>query len=169
MLLPEDKPDLLHYAYGYDPAKAHDYYMRVRQLHPRKKGIKPTPDVQAQRAEVAAAVTNLTNKLNELKQVLARKQAALNRDKKAKLSPAAAKTRKAQKSKQYRQTHKSQLRAKAKAAASKSHGGGRSHGGTSTQSVIADPKSGSIKEVQSAIKAVETALAAAKARQRALG
>src|SRR4051812_33551706 len=84
--LPEDKPSLLllHATPGYDPAKAHAYYLRTRNLHPRQRGaVQPTssrtgptrprtgipPPAAAQlarqRAQIAAAITTLENKLSE--------------------------------------------------------------------------------------------------------
>jgi hypothetical protein len=176
--LPQDKPSLEHLA-PYDPAKAHAYYLRTRKLHPRQggagqpiggrtgptkpKGVipaAPAAQLARQRAQAAAAVTTLTNKLSELKTVLARKKAALNRDKKSQKPTAADKSKAARESKQYRQKHKQEL--KTKRDQQSGSGGG-------SKSVIANPKSGSIKQVEAAIHTVQAALTAAKARQRALG
>lgn len=183
MQLPEDKPSLLHMVPAYDPAKAHAYYLRTRKLHPRQRGTgvpvsgrtgptRPTgviPPVAAQqlarqRAQATAAVKSLEMKLSELKGVLARKKAALNRDRKTqRAKPTAAdKSQAARDSKQYRQKHKQELKTKRTAAKS-------SGGASPTKSVVANPRSGSIKQVEAAIQTVQKALTAAKARQQALG
>lgn len=176
VLLPQAKDDLAHMVVGYDPVKAHEYYLRTRKLHPRQKGQQAVTGLRSrassqpagknqvlakQRAEAAAAVTQLSKKLTELKGVLAIKKAALSRDKK--LKPTASdKSKKARESKKYRQKHKQELKTKAKKARGKGGGGG-------SKKVIDNPKSGSIKEVEAAIKTVTAALNTAKARQRALG
>jgi hypothetical protein len=185
--LPEDnKPSLMHLLPGYDPAKAHAYYMRTRKLHPRQRVGQPVssrtgptapprrapliarPEAQQllkQRAAAAAAVRSLEQKLVELKNILARKKAALNRDRKLQNPTAADKAKAAQKSKQYRQSHKQVLKQKAAQAAAKSGGSTSS----TTKNVVNNPKSGSIKEVEAAIQTIQKALTAAKARQKALG
>lgn len=180
MRLPQDKPPLTHAMPGaYDPIKAHEYYLRMRKLHPRQRGasqptssrtgptrpvspIHPAAAVQLarQRQQAAAAVRTLETKLSELKSVLSIKKAALNRSKKAqavKLTPA-EKAKAARDAKQYRQKHKQLLKTKAKA---------RQAGGT--KGVINNPRSGSIRQVEAAIQTVQKALTAAKARQQALG
>src|SRR3954452_11269027 len=109
--LPQDKPSLTHAMPAtYDPVKAHEYYLRMRKLHPRQRGaLRPTSSrtgptrpttpihpaaaaqLARQRQQAAAAVRSLETKLSELKDALSRKKAALNRDKKAqnaKLTPA---------------------------------------------------------------------------------
>jgi hypothetical protein len=101
----------------------------------------------------------------ELKNILARKKAALNRDRKLQNPTAADKAKAAQKSKQYRQSHKQVLKQKAAQAAAKSGGSTSS----TTKNVVNNPKSGSIKEVEAAIQTIQKALTAAKARQKALG
>ena len=186
--LPEDKQSLTHLMPGYDPVKAHEYYMRMRKLHPRQQGMgrpivgrtgstatrtpllaKPAAQqLLRQRAAAAAAVKSLETKLVELKNVLQRKKAALNRDKKLQANPTAAtKAKAARQSKQYRQSHKQVLKQKAQQAAAKSSGG--KSASSPAKNVIGNPKSGSIKEVEAAIQTVEKALTAAKARQQALG
>ncbi len=172
---------LTHYAIGYDPIKAHDYYMRTRQLHPRQKGNQPagshtipgakkvTPEIMKQRAEVAQEVSSLQKKLGELNAAL---KVALSKEGKNKLSPSQAKARKKASSKKYQQSHKSQIKNKArsarlsklnKARATKAAtGGGSSKGSASTGP-------GSSTAIKAAIAGVQKALVAAKARQRALG
>jgi len=173
---------LTHYAIGYDPTKAHDYYMRTRQLHPRQKeAVQPagshtipgakkvTPEIMKQRAEVAQEVSSLQKKLGELNAAL---KVALSKEGKHKLSPSQAKARKKASSKKYQQSHKSQIKNKArsarlsklnKARATKAAtGGGSSKGSASTGP-------GSSTAIKAAIAGVQKALAAAKARQRALG
>jgi hypothetical protein len=170
--LPEDKPALQHLAPGYDPAKAHAYYLRIRKLHPRQRVNHPlsgrvgpvhpvaNPQIARQRQQIAAAITSLERKLNELKSVLARKKAALNRDQKLQKLTPAEKAKAARQSKQYRQKHKQSLKAKARQKAGP---------GATTRQIIGNPRSGSIKQVEAAIQTVEATLTAAKARQKALG
>lgn len=183
MLLPQDKAELSHVVVGYDPGKAHEYYLRTRKLHPRQKGQQAVAGLRKrasgqpagrkskasskQVAEAAAAVKQLSKKLTELKGVLALKKAAQR-----KKPTAADKHEKARDSKKYRQKHKQVLKTKAKHARAKAGGGSKKAGATGgggSKKVIANPKSGSITEVESAIKTIQSALNTAKARQRALG
>lgn len=180
MLLPEDKPSLIHALPGYDPTKAHEYYLRTRKLHPRQAGaaqpvstrtgatrpksvIHPVAAQQLarQRQAAAAAVLSLQNKLSELKTVLAKKKAALNRSQKDQKPTAADKAQSARDSKKYRQEHAQELRTKARQRAASGKG--------AAKRVINNPHSGSIKQVEAAIQTVKAALTAAKARQKALG
>lgn len=189
--LPEDKPSLTHQSLAgahYDPFKAHEYYIRTRKLHPRQKGsgrtvvnrgrtrLRPaTPNLQKQRAEAAAQVDSLQKKLSQLNQALKVALAKEAKPKKPKYlggggKPSAAdKAKAARLNKKYRQKHKQQLKTKAKQASAKSGGGS---GGSSSGKGTATTKksgSGSSTAIRAAITRVQQALAAAKARQRALG
>jgi FtsZ-interacting cell division protein ZipA len=187
--LPEKKPSLVHMVPGYDPAKAHDYYLRTRKLHPRKKGAaqpttgrttgarmlrpvaaRPTNNaaLRKQRADAAAQVASLQKKLSQLHEAL---KAALAKEaaaKKSSAKPTAAdKSKKARESKKYRQEHKQQLKTKAKQDAAKSGGSSKGKGTATTSSKKSG--AGSSKSIRAAIAGVQRALAAAKARQRVLG
>lgn len=135
MLLP-DGTVLMHANLPYDPAKAHEYYLKTRKLHPRQKGnvvqpvIRPTGSfviksgnknvkisaqaLQEQKVYAAGRVTAITARLAKLNSEL-RKRVA-----KAKAGPTAAdKSKAARAAKQYRDKHKQQLANKAKKAAAK--------------------------------------------------
>jgi hypothetical protein len=185
--LPEDKPPLTHQfstaaPRQYDPFKAHEYYIRTRHLHPRKGGtgralinrsrtrLGPAPpSLQKQRAEAAAQVDALQKKLSQLNQALKVALAKEAKPKKRQRKPTATdKSKKARQSKKYRQAHRQQLKTKAKQAAAKSSGGSGSGGGKGTATTTKSG-SGSSTVIRAAITRVQQALAAAKARQRALG
>lgn len=93
--------NLTHFMPGYDPQKAHEYYLRTRQLKGRKKSTQPlptsgrtsgkqlpahrrpkgeiSPKVQ-QKAHLQANITNLQAKLVNLKAMIAKKEAVLQKD-----------------------------------------------------------------------------------------
>jgi DNA repair exonuclease SbcCD ATPase subunit len=115
---------------SYDPRKAHEYYMRTRQLKGRKKGTatplpssKPTkvdPQVVAKQRQAAAKrVNELKAKLADLNRQLKEKMAeAKKREADAKKPKTAAEKREdAKDAKKYRDKHKQQLANKAKKAA----------------------------------------------------
>jgi hypothetical protein len=118
-----------------------------------------------QRAAAAAQVATLQKKLSQLNAAL---KTALKKEAKGKKVPqkptAATKSKKARQSKQYRQAHKQQLKTKAKQAAAKSGGGSKNKKGTAKKS-----GPGSSTAIKAAIAGIQRALAAAQARQRALG
>src|SRR3954452_6523942 len=142
-------------AHAYDPAKAHEYYMRIRKLKGRKKGSEQPPPSQssgrqtlpphrkvkgtlapreAQKAKLKANIQSLEGKLHHLEELIRKKEATLTKDhqnakstaKKNHKSKQQSAADKAKASKKYRQSHKQQLKNKAKTAASKKGGG--SHG-----------------------------------------
>jgi outer membrane biosynthesis protein TonB len=187
--LPDKKPSLVHMVPGYDPAKAHEYYLRTRKLHPRKKGAaqpttgrttgarmlrpvtaRPTNNaaLRKQRADAAAQVASLQKKLSQLNKAL---KEALKKEAEAKKKPkeptAADKSKKARESKKYRQEHKQELKTKAKQEAAKSGGGSKDTSSATTTTKKSG--AGSSKSIRAAIAGVQRALAAAKARQRVLG
>ena len=190
MRLPEQKESLAHLSVGtaptYDPFKAHEYYIRTRQLKPRQGAAHPSstggrtpprlisspraaanPALMKQRAEAAAQVETLQKKLSQLNEALktALKKEAEAKAKKGPQKPTeATKSEKARKSKQYRQAHKQELKTKAKQTAAKSGGGSKSKKGTAKKS-----GPGSSTAIKAAIAGLQRALAAAQARQRALG
>jgi chromosome segregation ATPase len=180
MQIPEEKPELMHLAVGYDPAKAHAYYLKTRKLHPRKKGSAPVlttspmarqpakanPKLKQQRVAAAHRVTTLQKKLTELNKSLKQAMAdAKKAERNAKKAPTASdKSKKAREAKKYRDTHKQELKTKAKETAAKSGGGS-----TSATSKAASSPAEKVQALKKAIDTVQNALTAAKARQRALG
>ena len=142
--------ELQHISLGaYDPVKAHDYYLRTRKLHPRKKGAQtqgsprssqPPGSARAkQKHELEARITGLQKKLSELEQLIQVKEAALKRSQgsakatakkeraaKSKNKPktAAEKAKAARENAKYRDKHKQTLKTKAKQA--NKAGGGKS-------------------------------------------
>lgn len=129
----------------YDPVKAHQYYLRTRQLKGRRKGS-PTYTVRSgghqvrltgqqlteQRAYAAKRVSDIKNRLGELKatfnKLLAeahKKEAKSKREeakskREAKKAPTAAeKSKAARESKKYEKKHKTELATKRKTASKK--------------------------------------------------
>jgi hypothetical protein len=184
------KPELEHIAAGlgriYDPAKAHEYYLRTRKLKGRRKGRSepsgavgavsralraPTarrpatnnPQLHRQRQQAAARVSTLRKKLSELNARLKEKEAAQRKsEREAKKGPNAAEKREAaERSKDWRA--KNQQKVKQQEARRK----GKEKDEPATK------KSGggedSIEGIRTAITRVKSALDKAVARQRALG
>ena len=171
MKLP-DGTILMHGQAPYDPQKAHDYYIRTRQLKGRRKG-QTTVTVKGrhggtvqltkqqlveQQAYAAKRVGEIKQKLSDLRHELEKRMAeARKADAKAKRGPTAADKREAAKqSKQYRDKHKQQLTNKRKRAAA--------------DKPAADhkPKTTSVEELKAKISEVESRLKAAVERQRSL-
>lgn len=180
MRLP-DGTTLMHAGQPYDPAKAHDYYLRTRKLKGRKKGAAPTTgkpvpgakgvkpvqkkkksdpaEITKLKAHTAARVAVLKKKLHQLQTELKKRMAEA--EKSAKKKPTAAdKHAKARDAKQYRDKHKQQLKTKAKKAAGS--------GGGSSKPKAQGQQEG-IDHLKKTIDDVKTKLTAAVARQRALG
>jgi hypothetical protein len=169
--MPLSESELVHGPL-YDPVKAHQYYMRTRQLHPRQRGaaqptggraahqpVRNNPQLQKQRKQAAERVAKLESTLARLQEKLKAKMAQPD--------TAAEKHKKARESKKYRQEHKQELKTKAKKEAAKTSGG--SSGSKSKSDTKKSDGGGSVKELKAAIEKVKSALTAAKARQRALG
>jgi len=157
-------------AHSYDPAKAHEYYLRVRELKghqggkvipikghgghapkaapPHKKKV--SPQLQHQVDQLTARLHTLQARLREL----------LGNQKKAKKDDghksAAEKSKDARESKQYREKHKAEIASKSKHAAKKSGGGGHTSVGSMNET-----------EVRAAIKRTRSNLQAAVAKARA--
>jgi hypothetical protein len=146
--------DLSQLVHVYDPAKAHEYYLRTRKLKGRPKGQSVDPrtgktrekiseDAKAkQRKELAARIQSLSKKLQRLEariREMEHKEAREDRKSKAKKERAAKEREKpktaaekaeaAREAKKYRKKHQQQLKTKAKKASDKS-GGGSSSGET---------------------------------------
>jgi hypothetical protein len=172
-----DRP--LEHMLPYDPAKAHAYYIRTRQLKGRRaaKG-KPestytvtTSDGQTailtgkqlveQKAFIAKRVTEIKKSLTELSRTL--KKAMFDaKAKKAKAALNAAqpptavdKAQAAKDSKQYREKHKQSLATKAKVSSSKT---------TKTTQTNVDP----VAELETKITQIKSNLTDVVAKQRAL-
>lgn len=127
MQLP-DGSVLMHGGAPYDPAKAHEYYLKTRHLHPRKKGygtytvnegghaVKLSADQLAEeKAYAAHRVAQSKAKLAALNKVLkVRLDAAHKKPAHPKPLTAAEKAKAARDAKQYRAKHKQTLANKAK-------------------------------------------------------
>lgn len=171
MKLP-DGTVLMHGQAPYDPAKAHQYYLRTRQLKGRRKGqttftvkgrsggtVQLTQQqLVEQQAYAAKRVGEIKKKLSDLRHELEKRMAeARKTDAKAKRGPTAADKREAAKqSKQYRDKHKQQLANKSKRSASKE------------PKADHKKKSSSVEELKAHIVTVKTNLKAAVERQRSL-
>lgn len=159
----------------YDPVKAHEYYMRTRELKGRRKGS-PRFTVRGahgetvelsgrqlaeQRAYAAKRVNDiktrlseLSSRLTELRSAARTKEAKSKRD--AKKAPTAAeKSKAARESKQYREKHQQKLATKRKS-------------GSGSKSAKPKSETDSVEALESKIAVVKSRLTAAVARQRAL-
>ena len=163
---------LKHGRAPYDPVKAHQYYLRTRQLKGRKKGS-PTFTVRLangktveltarqlteQRVYAAKRVNDIKQKLAELstklKQAMseARKEDAKSAREAKKPDTAAEKSKAARESKKYRDKNQQKLATKRKVAAK-------------TKS---EPKKDSVAQLQTRINDVKKRLTTALSIQRAL-
>lgn len=127
---------LMHGRAPYDPAKAHEYYIRTRQLKGRTKGS-PTFSVRKSSGKTVTLTTRqlteqrvyAAKRVNDIKLKLAELNSKLNialreaRGKKAKTEreakkppTAAERSKAARESKQYREKHQQKLATKRKAA-----------------------------------------------------
>lgn len=143
LLLPNGT--IAHINMDYNPQKAHEYYMRTRQLHPRTTGRTKqsvgrhhttrtssqhhttktsSQHSSEQRVYAAQRVSELKSRLAELTAELrSRLAAASKRGSSSKKKPTPTDKRKAaQQSKRYRDTHKQKLASQRKQAAAKTHG-----------------------------------------------
>jgi hypothetical protein len=159
----------------YDPAKAHEYYIRTRQLKGRRSGVgKPAStytvklddgsttilsgqQLAEQRAYAAKRIATIKKNLLELgselrKAMQTAKEKKVKAEQKAKKPPTAAeKSAAARESKQYREKHKTELSTKSKTEAKK-------------KSAHVDP----VAELETKITKIKGNLIAAVAKQRAL-
>ena len=180
-----ERDQLIHL---YDPVKAHEYYLRNRKLHPRKKGEQSEGFARAnarrhesakakQKRELAARITNLEKKLRELEKLIQTKEATLRRDQasakstakkersakeKNKPKSAADKAKAARENKKYRDKHKQEIKNKAKQASNKSGGG--SH----QKKASSDPSKKPISELKTLATKVRGQIAVAKQKLAAL-
>lgn len=170
----------MHEGRPYDPAKAHDYYIRTRQLKGRKSGAGVAPgggkaparaaDNQDKKIAAAEQVARLRSKLGQLQTELKKRMAeARQADAKAKKPATAAEKRKnAKQSAQYRDKNQQKVKAAAKKASAKagSSSGGKGGGASAPKS---SASGGSVDALKKTIAQVQDSLKAAVARQRALG
>jgi hypothetical protein len=135
ILMVTDEAGLRH---AYDPAKAHQYYLRTRKLKGRKKGSTavlegatrpkgPDPAVRARKKrELAQRIASLEQKLQKLELLIRKKETEAKQAAKkgaaekkeaakeaAKPDTAAEKAKKARDSKKYRDKNQSKLASKA--------------------------------------------------------
>jgi hypothetical protein len=160
----------------YDPAKAHEYYIRTRQLKGRRARVgKPAStytvslgdgsttiltgqQLAEQKAYAAKRVGEIKKSLQELGTLLrkamrdAKEKKAKAEQKAAKPPTAAEKSAAARESKQYREKHKTELSTKSKTEAKKKSA----------------PRSDPVAELETKITKIKDSLKAAVATQRAL-
>jgi hypothetical protein len=169
----DDGTILMHGKKPYDPVKAHEYYIRTRQLKGRKTGS-PTFSVRRpggstvtlttrqlteQRAYAAKRINDIKLRLSELNSKLSvalreAREKKVKTEREAKKPPTAAeKSKAARESEQYREKHQQKLATKRKTAAARTN-----------KSEEADP----VKELQTKIGEIKKRLSAAVAIQRAL-
>jgi hypothetical protein len=182
-LLTPTEYDMYHWAGQlYDPVKAHDYYEKHKHLKGRQRGSADQPTGNrgaksttkaAQKAKLQASITNLTKKLQQLEELIKRKEAALKRDAKTnakkersakeknKPQTAAEKAKAARDAKQYRKKHHTELKNKAKRASSKS-------GGSSSSKSTTKPKDMHIADLKALATKVRGQIAVAKQKLAAL-
>lgn len=161
---------LMHGQAPYDPAKAHEYYLRTRHLKGRKKGSTYTVKTESggtvqlsekqlieQRAYAAMRVSKIKTRLNELGAHLRKMMAdARHSQAKSNRKPTAAdKVKAAKESKQYRAKHKQQLATKRKVASSRSP-------------VKHTPKKDTVAGLEHKITLIKSNLQKAVAKQRSL-
>ena len=169
----DDGTILMHGWAPYDPVKAHEYYLRTRQLKGRKKG-QPTFSVNKpggktvvltgkqlteQRAYAAKRVNDIKQRLAELSSQLhkamgeAREKKAKSEREAKKPATSAEKSEAARDAKKYRSQNKQKIANKRKSAAR-----------TEKTKKEADP----VKALQTKIGQIKKRLSAAVAIQRAL-
>jgi hypothetical protein len=175
MKLP-DGTVLMHQGRPYDPAQAHEYYVRHRKLKGRPHGGSFTvttssgktvklsaKQLEQQKAYAAHRVNEIKKNLGDLKVLLREKmRAAQEAEKKSSKPPSLAdKAKAAREAEQYRKTHKQELQNKATQAASKQRASGSS-GSKSTQ------KSDTVDSLKKEIATTRDKLKTAVAKQREL-
>lgn len=166
MRMPKDLLDELMHSIpmgdgGYDPVKAHEYYLRTRKLTPRKPGAEksssgstrvsslPKPKVKAPSPKITklqAKAADLKLRLGKLKTVLDGLVAEL-RDRKAAASKAAKPKTASEKSKAARESAKYYDKNKAVITAKKK------------EAAKTDPKTKSIAELETQIAGVRSTIA----------
>lgn len=182
---------LLHAGKPYDPAKAHDYYVRTRKLKGRRKGRalpasansikgKKLPssnknkalvikDIKAQKKSAAARVEVLKKKLSllnaELKKRMSAARKSEQKSRKAK-SEAKKPDTAAEKSKQARDAKKYRSKNQQKISTKAKQAASKEPKATKSKKPA---KADSVEELKKTIDRVQKSLADAIAKQRALG
>lgn len=148
MKLP-DGTILMHFSQPYDPAKAHQYYLRTRKLKGRKKGSTYTvrgrggntqtlsgKELAEQKANSAQRVAHIKQRLHQLTSELNKRMAeARERERKEKKGPTTAeKSKAAREAKKYRDKNKQKLKNKGKS------GGGSKKASSSRKDSVDDLK-----------------------------
>lgn len=169
---------IMHGRAPYDPVKAHEYYLRTRQLKGRKKATTYTVNYNGrtvkltarqlaeQKAYAAERIDNIKKKLSELNTKLlqavreAKEKKAKSKREASKAPSAAEKSEAARDSRKYRDKHKQELATKRKRAAEKAD----KTSTTKKQSGSSDP----VEDLVNRIGKVKKTLKDAVARQRAL-
>lgn len=157
----------------YDPNKAHEYYLRTRDLKGRRKGEADRPSGPGRGGAKAKAetkhqisptaqkkVAQLTARLHQLqarlRELLANKRKS-SPSKKDDHKTAADKSKDARDSKKYREKHKAEIEQKAKKAAAKKSGGGGGSHGSSIGSMTEDQVRAAITKVRADLQAAVAA------------
>jgi transcription initiation factor IIF auxiliary subunit len=172
MARPNSVP-LMHVKAPYDPVKAHEYYLRVRELKGRGKGSQgftvrsngketrlSQQQLVEQQAYAAKRVNDIKNRLADLTSQLrkamseARRKKAKSDHEASKPKTAAEKSKAARESKKYQKKHQGELATKKKQADAKK----------SKTKTKADP----VAELEAKIEKVKGSLRAAVAIQRSL-
>lgn len=123
---------------NYDPQKAHEYYLRTRELKGRRHGSgqqqpPQQPHKQQDQAAVHQKVAQIQAKLARLQELLNKKIASSHASKKDKPQTAADKLKAAQQNKDYYKKHREKIKAAHKKASGS--GGGSSAGSFESMSV----------------------------------
>lgn len=181
--MPADYEIVLEHAKKpYDPVKAHEYYMRTRKLHPRKKGVSYTvqrgngrtvklsaKELTEEKLYAQHRVTVIKGRLETLQSELQKKMAETK-----KKPTAADKTKQKQESKKYRNAHKTEIANKEKQAAAKaspatsSSKSGSSKTSTTTAGKTTTKKSNTTESLTTQIVNTRNELHAAVQKQREL-
>lgn len=137
----------------YDPAKAHDYYMRTRDLKGRHKGSGPSPSQHhsstPQLSSAQAKVSQIEAKLSRLRELLRQKVADSKKSNGPEKATTADKLKDRQHSKEYYEKHKNEIK-NDRAQASRKSGGGSSSKSSSSGAKTASSMSES--ELRDAIR-----------------
>lgn len=159
---------LMHGNAPYDPVKAHEYYMRTRQLKGRKKATSYTvrtdsggtvrlseQQLKEQRAYAAKRVGEIKTRLHELSMKLQEMKASTHH-KKDRKPTAADRSQMKRDARKYREKHRAELASKARRRASK------------TQTSKSHTKQSGVVALEHKIIQIRSNLRAAVAKQRAL-
>lgn len=130
---------------NYDPQKAHEYYIRTRELKGREKGSGPEPSSERkpssqQVASAQARVAEIQSKLTRLREILREKIASSSSSSSSEKSTTADKLKDRQDSKEYYEKHKNEIKNDRASEARKSGGGGSSSRGGAESMTVSELK-----------------------------